>query len=269
MSISVWDKPAELNINPIPWEFILKAGMSKDKMYQDTLDEIKPYEDLLLKRKALPGDDTSYLQNAQNGLKNLVNSTVGVKDLTDPLEAKKFLDQARQIGLDPKLIRNENALTYHEEQMKKKAEDKDKEHGIYDSQDYAYSKALKDYTTPGSGGGDKYNLQKYSIGPVGTDVENARKQFFDQMPELKFDDHKQAGDYWYKATTEGISQDRIDQRAMDVIGNYASSYAGRQELSDYQMLTETNPNALAIKDSKTKQVRVMSPSEYLYKKLGC
>lgn len=265
MSISVWDKPAEMNINPIPWEFILKAGMSKDKMYQDEVDKIQPYQDKLLNYKSLPGDDQTYLQGAQNKLRDLVNSTVGMKDLTDPLEAKKFLDQARQIGLDPKLLRNQNVLEHYQKQQEVKKDYMGKPDGTYASQDYAFNKMLNQVVTPGSGGSDKYDLTKYSIGPVGTNLEDERTKYFNQLAPVSTSTPKQLGDWYYNLKTEGISEDRIKGQALMAINNYRSSGAGRQELSDYNMLLETNPQALVTKDKDG--LRVKTATEYLYEKL--
>ena len=265
MSISVWDKPAEMNIAPIPWEFILKAGMSKDKMYQDEVDKIQPYQDKLLNYKSLPGDDQTYLQGAQNKLKDLVNSTVGMKDLTDPLEAKKFLDQARQIGLDPKLLRNQNVLEHYQKQQEVKKDYMGKPDGTYSSQDYAFNKMLNQVVTPGSGGSDKYDLTRYGIGPVGVNLEDERTKYFNQIPGLSTSTPKQLGDWYYNLKTEGISEKRIEGQAKIAVHNYASSSGGRQELSDYNMLLETNPQALVTKDKDG--FRVKTATEYLYENL--
>jgi hypothetical protein len=256
--ISIWDKPAELNIAPIPFEIMLKAGMAKDKMYQDTIDEIQPYQDAILNKKALPGDDTEYLKQASQKLKDLVNNNVGKVDLTDPLQASKFLTQAKEIGLDPKLKRNEANYSYVEEQKKKHEEYKGKANGTYDSQTFNFAKILNQYTTPGSGGGDKFNISNVGIGSIGVDRRETFEKAFNDMQKSSGYSFKQLGDYIYKTSQEGFTGKDIDQKAQYALQSILQSDAGKQTISDYYMYKELDP----------KTYQNITPEQYVLQQLA-
>lgn len=264
--ISIWDKPAELNIAPIPFEIMLKAGMAKDKMYQDSLDEIKPYEDAILNSKALPGDDTDYLKQASQKLRDLVNNTVGKKDITDPLEASNFLNQAKQIALDPKLKRNESYFNHVQEQKKKQQDYKDKPNGTYNSQSFDFDKTLSQYITPGSGGGDKFNIANKSIGSIGVDRRETLEKAFDDMTKSSGYSFKQLGDYLFKTSQEGFGQTQIDNAAKYALSSIAQSDAGKQILSDYNMYKELDPKT--YENIKPEQYLLQQLAQVGYEKIG-
>lgn len=264
--ISIWDKPAELNIAPIPFEIMLKAGMAKDKMYQDSLDEIKPYEDAILNSKALPGDDTEYLKQASQKLRDLVNNTVGKKDITDPLEASNFLNQAKQIALDPKLKRNESYFNHVQEQKKKQQEYKDKPNGTFASQSYDFDKTLSQYITPGSGGGDKFNIANKSIGSIGVDRRETLEKAFDDLANIAKQNNVKIGDYFAHVTESGFGQTQIDNAAQYALQSIAQSDAGKQIISDYYMYKELDPET--YKNITPQQYLLDELKQVGYEKLG-
>ncbi len=112
MGLSIWDKPAELRIAPVPFQALMAANQAKDKAYQDEADKIDSYADAILKYEALPGDDTEYLKQSRESLNNLVSSSVGKVDLTNPTVAREFITKARSIAEDPKLVRNQAYLNH-------------------------------------------------------------------------------------------------------------------------------------------------------------
>jgi hypothetical protein len=262
MAVSIWTKPAELKLTPIPFEAMMMATQAKDKAYKQNVDKIDAYADAILGYKALPGDDTEYLKKSRESLNNLVSSSVGKLDITNPTIARELITKARSIVQDPKLIRNQGYLEHVQKEQDRLTKFKDEKDATYMSQAFKFNKDLNQYITPGSGGGDKYNATNIVGGVKGVNTNNEKEPYFNNMPSLKFETPKQAGDYYYSITRDGIDWNRLDTQSVNALRDYANSDGGRQELSDYNMLLETNPNALLNKKGE-----IIKPEDYLYNSL--
>lgn len=80
MAISIWDKPAELKLMPLPFEMLMKAGIMKEQQYAEGEALQSTIEEELSKINSIK-DDTpvrnAELQKYQEGVKSIVEQNKG------------------------------------------------------------------------------------------------------------------------------------------------------------------------------------------------
>lgn len=80
MAISIWDKPAELKLMPLPFDALMKAGIMKEQQYAEGEALQGSIEDELAKINSIAIDTpirNAELQKYQDGIKNIVEQNKG------------------------------------------------------------------------------------------------------------------------------------------------------------------------------------------------
>jgi hypothetical protein len=80
MAISIWDKPAELKLTPLPFEMLMKAGIMKEQQYAEGEALQGTIEDELSKINSIAIDTpirNAELQKYQEGVRSIVDNNKG------------------------------------------------------------------------------------------------------------------------------------------------------------------------------------------------
>lgn len=240
------EQPVQSTYSPINFGALGQLGEIAEKRKSAVADNLENEFDSVLKTPAVPGStDEQYVRNKGSEMQDLVKRFNAEPDGYNPAVSREYVQKARKLMMDPQLKLASDNYGAWKDYKKNKSEqlnagkshpdnwfDLDREHA-----------AITSGQTPLGYRFGQTNLSSSGVDrPAGVDIGKGIDDYM-KLHESSSDElHKFATEY-YKSDHEGISRLRNDNRAHQIVNQFASTPEGEQLTRRYERIASGNGNA--------------------------